>query len=108
MSWIPIVSLCLYMASFSIGLGPVTYIVISELFSAKLRSFGMSVCIVVAWSLSFIIPYASEPMMAALHTYGTFWFFASAIILGFVAVMVILPETKGKTLSEVTEIFRKH
>jgi len=90
-----------YVASFAASYGPVTWVVISEIFPIKMRGLAMSVATLMLWiSVYFVtqfFPYLLEQLGAA----STFWLFAGMSILAFLFVYTRVPETKGKSLEEI-------
>lgn len=90
-----------YVASFAASYGPVTWVVISEIFPIKMRGLAMSVATLMLWiSVYFVtqfFPYLLEEIGAAY----TFWLFAAMSFLAFIFVYTRVPETKGKSLEEI-------
>jgi len=104
--WLPVTSVCIFMAAFSIGYGPGPWIAMGELFSVKVKSFATSVCMFTNWGLCYVVGQFFISMQEGMHPYGAFWLFTGLTAFGFVVVLIFLPETKGKTLAEITDGFR--
>ena len=98
---IPILSIALYIVSFSISLGPIALLLISEIFPLKYRGFAMSSAIVANFIFNFIVtgifPIALEKIGGAI----TFGIFALIIVFAFIFVYFIVPETKNRSLEEI-------
>ena len=98
---IPILSTALYIVSFSISLGPIALLLISEIFPLKYRGFAMSSAIVANFIFNFIVtgifPIALEKVGGAI----TFGIFALIIVFAFIFVYFIVPETKNRSLEEI-------
>ncbi len=99
------VSLMVYIAFFAIGLGPIFWLLIAEIYPLKLRAAGMSVATVANWGANFLVAYTFLTMAAVLGKAGIFWFYGLMGILTWFFVKRLVPETKGKTLEEVEEYF---
>ncbi len=94
-------ALLLYIASFAIGLGPVFWLMISEIFPLNVRSASDSVSSVVNWAMNFIVSFTFLTVIGALGRPGAFWLYAAigVVAIGFVAMRV--PETRGRSLEEI-------
>jgi hypothetical protein len=75
-SWIALVCLIAYIASFAIGLGPVFWLMISEIFPLKVCSAAMSVSTVANWSSNFLVATFFLTLTGAITIQGTFWLYA--------------------------------
>jgi len=92
-----------YVASFSVAMGPVVWVVLSEIFPTRIRGRAMSIATVCLWAACYAVSQAFPIMVATLKEAVTFWIYAAlcAVALAFVACFV--PETKGKTLEEIEQ-----
>jgi sugar porter (SP) family MFS transporter len=101
--WLALTSLIVYIASFAIGLGPVFWLMISEIFPLQLRGPAMAACTVANWAFNFAISFTFLTLTHAITKQGTFWLYAGlgVIALWFFATRV--PETQGRTLEEIEE-----
>ena len=97
----------LLVACFCASLGPVVWVVISELFPNRLRSKGMSVAIVALWIACTIVSVAFPIMLEKLSGGITFLIFAVICLANLLYVWQYVPETKGKTLEELEHQFSK-
>jgi sugar porter (SP) family MFS transporter len=88
-------------ASYSMSLAPVTWVVISEIFPNRIRGAAMSVAVCALWMACFVLTLTFPMLNAGLGAAGTFWLYASVCVLGFVFILFRLPETKGKTLEQI-------
>lgn len=94
-------------ACYAMTLAPVTWIVISEIFPAKIRATGMAVSTFALWTAAFILTYTFPLLNSLLGPYGTFWLYGIICVGGFIFIKLYLPETKGKTLEEIEEIITR-
>jgi MFS family permease len=98
-------TLCVYMAAFSIGEGPVTWVVTSEVFPYRLRSKAAAVATLLNRGTSGIVASTFLSFSDAVTSAGAFAIFAVISSMHFVFVYCCLPETKGRTLEEIAVLF---
>ncbi len=87
--------------SYAMSLAPVTWVVISEIFPNRIRGAAMSVAVSALWIACFLLTYTFPTLNAKLGASGTFWLYGGICVVGFLFVLVKLPETKGKTLEQI-------
>ncbi|BBL68487.1 sugar porter family MFS transporter [Methanoculleus chikugoensis] len=100
------VSLMAYVASFAIGLGPVFWLLIAEIYPLNVRGRAMSVATVANWGANFLITLTFLTLVGILEQAGVFWLYALVGLLAWFFVLRLVPETKGLTLEEIEEHFR--
>lgn len=91
----------LYIACFAFSFGPITWVVISEIFPTKLRGVAMSVATFSLWVAVYLVTQMFPILLEAIGPASTFWVFGAMAVLAFVFVYTQIPETKGKTLEEI-------
>ena len=96
-------ALLLYIAGFAIGLGPVFWLMISEIFPLALRGPAMAVCTVANWSFNFAISFTFLSLVEALGRGGAFWLYAGIAVLALLFFWTKVPETKDQTLEEIEQ-----
>ncbi|XP_067126549.1 solute carrier family 2, facilitated glucose transporter member 8-like [Centruroides vittatus] len=106
-SWISLVSLVVFIASFSIGMGPIPWLMVAEMVPQRVRSLVSAVATGFNWTLVFIITFNFAKMSIAFHPYGVYWFYASNCFLCVLFSWFILPETKGKKLEDIQKLFKR-
>ncbi len=105
---IPILLLILcYVASFSIGMGPGVWVVLSELFPTKLRGRAMSLATVSLWVACLVITLTFLSLVKAATVSGAFWLYGLLCAFTFFFVWRFIVEDKGKTLEEIERSLRK-
>ena len=104
-SSITLICLCCFITGFALGMGPIPWLVISEIFPTKIRGVASGVAAQVNWLGAFIVMKFYVNMEDSMHSYGCYWFFAAVCLCAVVYVFIFLPETKGKTLEEVEALF---
>lgn len=102
-----VLSVLLYISAFSFSLGPVTFILISEIFPTKFRGFLMSISLGANFIFNFIVVYSFLPLVNKIGEAKTFWLFSLICLTGIIYYMLFIPETKGVALEEIEEKFRK-
>ena len=107
LSWLPLVSVLVYVAAFAIGLGPVPWVVMSEVIPLKTRSLSSSIAVVGVWLSNVLITKEVFDLEAAITNYGTFWLCAGINLGCCIFVIFVVPETKGRTLEEIEKYFDK-
>lgn len=94
-------------ACYAMTLAPVTWVVISEIFPTHIRGMAMAIATFSLWTACFVLTYTFPLLNESLGAYGTFWLYGIICLLGFLFVKSQLPETKGKSLEEIEEEFKK-
>ncbi len=93
----------LFVGAHAIGQGAVIWVFISEIFSTSVRGKGMSFGSGTHWVFAAIITMITPAVLNAFSTVSIFLFFAGMMILQLLWVLFVMPETKGKTLEELSE-----
>jgi SP family galactose:H+ symporter-like MFS transporter len=95
--------LCLlgYITAFAIGLGPVFWLLIAEIFPPEARAAGASVSTAMNWFFNFLVCLLFLPVGAAIGQAPTFWIFAVVCAVALVFVRRYVPETKDRSLSKI-------
>lgn len=96
-------SVAAYVGFFAIGLGPVFWLLISEIFPLAVRGRGMSVATVANWGSNFAIALIFPIMTHALGSAPVFLIFAVLSVGAFVFTLTSVPETRGRSLEEIEE-----
>uniref|UniRef100_A0A7N0T1K4 Major facilitator superfamily (MFS) profile domain-containing protein n=1 Tax=Kalanchoe fedtschenkoi TaxID=63787 RepID=A0A7N0T1K4_KALFE len=94
-----------FVATFSIGLGPITWVYSSEIFPLRLRAQGTSIGVAVNRLLSGVISMTFLSLSKAMTIGGAFYLFAGIATVAWVFFYTLLPETQGKTLEEMQVLF---
>ncbi|KAM7315625.1 facilitated trehalose transporter Tret1 [Ixodes scapularis] len=105
--WLPLASLCVFFLGFSVGLRPLAYILMGEMLPLRIRSFAAGTLMCFFYACATLTTKEYHDMLTFFGQDGLFWFYGSIMAAGFVMVMVLLPETKGKSLEEIEQLFGK-
>ena len=100
-AWLAVTSLALYVACFAIGLGPVFWLLISEIYPQKIRGRAMSVATVMIWVSNLIVALTFLTLLNSLGRSATFWLYAVIGIAAWFFAYRLVPETKGRTLEQI-------
>jgi SP family arabinose:H+ symporter-like MFS transporter len=101
-----LVLMMIYIGSFGFTLGPVVWVLISEMFPSEIRGKAIAMTSAVLWLVTFIIVLIS-PWLLNIGASTNFMVFGILNILGFIFCYKYLPETKGKTLEQMNSIWLK-
>lgn len=98
---VAIASLVIYVASFAVGLGPIFWRLISEIFPLKVRGSAMSAVTVTNWAMNLAVAVTFLTLVAALGHAETFWLYGVIAVAAWVFCYRLVPETKGETLEQI-------
>jgi sugar porter (SP) family MFS transporter len=101
--WLTLLFLVTYVASFAIGLGPVFWLLIAEIYPLRVRGEAMSVAAAFNWLANFAVGLTFLLLIDAVGRPLTFWFYAAIGVLAIAFTFKLVPETKGRTLEEIEE-----
>jgi MFS transporter, SP family, galactose:H+ symporter len=94
-------SLVAYVGFFAIGLGPVFWLMISEIYPLAIRGAAMSLATFANWSSNLLVTLLFPALIAGAGPTAAFTGFAVIGVLGFVFSLRLVPETRGRTLEEI-------
>lgn len=98
---VAIVAFFFYTASFAIGLGPVFWLLISEIYPVDVRGQAMSLATMTNWGANFVVTISFLSLVGAIHAFGTFFLFAFLSVFALLYSLLRVPETKGQSLQEI-------
>jgi SP family galactose:H+ symporter-like MFS transporter len=90
-----------YVASFAISLGPVFWLIISEIYPLKVRSRAMALATMANWGSNLLVALTFLSLLRVLGKAWTFWLYALVGVAAWVFVSRMVPETKGRTLEQI-------
>lgn len=91
----------LAIASFASSIGPITWVLISEIFPNRIRGLATSIAVLALWIANFVLAYTFPSMNAYMGAAKTFWIYAGVCVVGIIFIIICVPETKGKTLEQI-------
>ncbi len=114
LSMVTMLSIMVYSASFMFSWGPICWVLIAEIFPNTIRGAAVAIAVAFQWVFNFIVSSTFVPMFNMHLTPGddfghwfTYGLYGVICVLAAVFVMVLVPETKGKTLEDMTKLWGK-
>ena len=101
LKWVTVGSLISYIIFFAMSLGPIGWILISEVFPLKIRGIAMSICTVANFAFNFFVVYSFPILLEKIGGAWTFWGFGVVSFFCIVFVYFLVPETKGISLEKI-------
>uniref|UniRef100_A0A1Q3FK71 Facilitated trehalose transporter Tret1 n=2 Tax=Culex tarsalis TaxID=7177 RepID=A0A1Q3FK71_CULTA len=99
--WLPLASVVMFIISFSLGFGPIPWMMMGELCAPDVKGLASALTVMFNWSLVFLVTKTFGTMQDTLGADWTFWFFGFWMAVGTLYVFFKVPETKGKTNAEI-------
>ena len=99
--WLAMGCLVVYIIGFAIGLGPVFWLMISEVFPLRVRGPGMSISTVANWLSNFLISLTFLTVISGVGRAGGFWIYAGLGVVAWLYFYARIPETKQKELEQI-------
>jgi len=113
-SYVAIAAVIVYIMGFSFSWGPVVWIMLSEIYPNSIRGKAMSIAVAAQWIMNFIVTLTFPVMdgssyLNAHFNHGfAYWVYGVCSFLAALFVIRFLPETKGRTLESIQEIWHRH
>ena len=106
-SWITLISMLLYIASFAASFGPIVWVMLPEIFPLRIRGSAAGVCSLSNWVANFIVAQSFPILIAAVGNVPVFWGLGVICIISAVFIYFVVPETKGRSLEQIEEDLRQ-
>ena len=106
-SWVTLVGLMLYVASFAVSFGPLLWVMLPEIFPVKARGAGTGLSSLSNWGANFIVAQAFLPLVAIAGRTAVFWGLGVICVLAGIFIYFVVPETKGRSLEEIESDLRE-
>ena len=94
----------LFVCSFAITMGPVSWTYPAEIFPMRVRAKAVSISTAANWLFNFALAWAVPPGLSSI-AYKTYFIFGTFNFAAFIHVFFMFPETKGRTLEEIEDVF---
>ncbi|MBN1915182.1 MAG: sugar porter family MFS transporter [Parachlamydiales bacterium] len=104
---IAVVSIMMYVSFFAISIGPIAWLIMAEIYPMGVRGRAMGIASFSNWTCNFLISITFLTLVDLIGSSGTFWLYAFIGILAIWFIWKKVPETKGKTLEEIQEFWKK-
>jgi sugar porter (SP) family MFS transporter len=98
---VAVAGLMFYQASFAIGLGPVFWLLIAEIYPLKVRGAAMSIATIANWAANFVVTISFLTLLSAIGGDGAFFLYAFLTLVALIYFWTKVPETKGRSLQEI-------
>ncbi|MGC9261268.1 MAG: sugar porter family MFS transporter [Phycisphaerae bacterium] len=94
-------SILTFIAAFAMAMGPMPWIIISEIFPARIRGRAASVGVLTLWIAVYVVAQTFPMLKHSVGLTVTYFIYSGCSLISFLFVLLVLPETKGKTLEEI-------
>lgn len=94
-----------FVAGHAFGNGVACWVIISEIYPTKIRGRGMSIATTALWIVGYLGNQSFPAMQRDIGSDGTFWLFSAGALLTIILVAWLVPETKGRSLEEITKFW---
>lgn len=108
LTWAPVVLLSVFVAAFSLGIGPITWIMMGELLDQSVKDVAVGFAIMFGDSTSIVVLLLFPYLTTVIGDGWTFLIFSSFTALAFVFIAFFVPETKGRSLEEIQRLLQKN
>ena len=105
-SWLAILCFVVYIINYSLGWGPLPWLLMSEIFPPRARGFASSIVTCVNWTFVFIVTFSFNASVGLIKEYGTLWLYSGFCFISFLFVFYFVPETSGKTLEDIEHYYQ--
>ncbi|MCQ2204434.1 MAG: D-xylose transporter XylE [Bacteroidales bacterium] len=100
------ISIMVYSASFMFSWGPICWVLIAEVFPNTIRGAAVAIAVAFQWIFNWIVSTSFVPMANSLGYWFTYGLYGVICIIAAIFVWKLVPETKGKTLEDMTELWK--
>jgi MFS transporter, SP family, xylose:H+ symportor len=108
-----LIFMLLYVASFAMSWGPVTWVLLSEMYPNRIRGRAMAIAVAAQWISNYLVSWTfpmmdkSTSLTAVFHHGFAYWIYGAMGLLAAWFVWKLVPETKGKSLEQIEKIWKK-
>lgn len=101
LGFLPLASFIVYVLGFSLGFGPIPWLMMGEILPAKIRGQAASVATAFNWTCTFIVTKIFLLLAKAIGFHFTFWIFGGIVFLSLLFTIFFVPETRGQSLADI-------
>ncbi|WP_282939615.1 sugar porter family MFS transporter [Paenibacillus sp. RC67] len=102
---IVLIFILLYVAAFAVSLGPVVWVLLSEIFPNRIRGRATAIASMALWAADYVVSQSFPPMLNSAGPAMTFWIFGVMSLITVLFTWRVVPETKGKSLEEIETLW---
>lgn len=102
-----LVFIILFLIGFAASTGAVTWVIISEIFPTKVRGQAMGVAVLAIWGADYIVSQTFPMLTEGIGPAKTFFTYALCCFIGLIFTILMVPETKGRTLEEIEQSWQR-
>ncbi|XP_057328213.1 facilitated trehalose transporter Tret1-like isoform X2 [Microplitis mediator] len=99
--WLPLACIVIYVVAFSLGFGPIPWLMMGEILPAKIRGGAASVATSFNWFCAFLVTKTFQNIISLMKITGAFWMYGTICIVGLLFVILFVPETRGRSLEDI-------
>ena len=104
--WVAVISMMVYVGSFAISLGPIFWLLISEIYPLKIRNSTEGLSAAFNWGSNLLVSLTFLTLLQMIGPTRTFWLYGFFAVAAWIFSYSRVPETKGRTLEEIEEFWR--
>lgn len=106
-SWLPVICVIIFIVGYGTGLGPVSYVLLSEIFPPKFKLTAASISMLTAAVAAFFVLFGFPLVRDFMGIQWCFWFFSTATLLNIIFIHFYVIETKNKSFLEIQTLLEK-
>nr|XP_003704542.1 PREDICTED: facilitated trehalose transporter Tret1-like [Megachile rotundata] len=106
-NWLPLASVCTFIIAHNVGIGTIPWVMLGELFVPEVKSVAASSAVVLCWLFAFFVTKCYDDVKKAIHTGPTYWLLSAISAIGTLFVYFVVPETKGKSFTEIQRVLNR-
>ncbi|XP_074066259.1 solute carrier family 2, facilitated glucose transporter member 10 isoform X2 [Macrotis lagotis] len=107
LNWISLLCMMAFVSAFSLGFGPITWLVLSEIYPAEIRGRAFAFCNSFNWAANLLISLSFLDLIGAIGLSWTFLLYGLMAVIGLGFIYLFVPETKGQSLAEIDQQFQR-
>ncbi|XP_068928429.1 solute carrier family 2, facilitated glucose transporter member 10 [Petaurus breviceps papuanus] len=107
LNWIALLCMMAFVSAFSFGFGPITWLVLSEIYPAEIRGRAFAFCNSFNWAANLLISLSFLDLIGAIGLSWTFLLYGLMAVIGLGFIYLFVPETKGQSLAEIDQQFQR-
>lgn len=100
----PLTSLCIHLIAYSVGYGPLPWLLMSEVYSKEYNAIASPLTGAFAWALAFTVTGTFGPIRDAIGMAATFWMFGGLSLIGILFSYFVVIETKARSMADIQKI----